>query len=213
MIEYIFKFYRIFCDNKWIGYLTIGLTLSAFSMPIFALLFSKSFNSNTNEIFFKLFLFLLSLSKISNYLIINYKLSELIVLNNKLKTYQKKCRISEHFLIIFSFFCILFSILLAFIATKIFFCESFVTKVFRDFNDELDSISMPNFIKVLYVSNVSCKEPNVLWKILNKKKMIINKWKLLIVIKLYFWFRSDYILKGEWFVCSMHSLWSATILY
>jgi hypothetical protein len=148
MIEYIFKFYGIFCDNKWTGYLTTGLTLSAFSTTIFALKFLKSFNSDTNEIFFKLFLFLLSLLKISNYLIIKYKSSELIELNNKLKKFQKKCRISEHLLNIFSIFSILFSILLAFIATKIFFCESFVTKVFRDFNDELDSIPMPNFIKV-----------------------------------------------------------------
>ncbi len=148
MIEYILKFYGIFCDNKWIGYLTTGLTLSAFSTPIFALKFLHIFNSSTSEIFFKLFLFLLSLSKISNYLIIKYKSSELIELNNKLKKFQNKSRINQSFLNIFSIISILFSLFMAIIGTKIYFWELCVTKMFKCFDGQLDVIPMLSIIEV-----------------------------------------------------------------
>ncbi len=148
MIEYIFKFYGLFCDNKWIGYLTTGLTLSIFSTPIFTLKFLQIFNSNTDEIFFKLFIFLLSLSKIFNYLIIKYKSSQLIELNNKLKKFQNKSRINQNFLNIFSIISILFSLLMAIIFTKIYLWDLCVTEMVKNFDGQLDVIPMPSIIKV-----------------------------------------------------------------
>jgi hypothetical protein len=151
MIEYIFKFYGLFCDNKWIGYLTTGLTLSAFTIPIFALKFVQIFNSNTNEILFKLFMFLLSLSKISNYLIIKYKSKQLIELNNKLKKFQNKSRINQNFLNILSIISIFFSLLMSIICTKIYFWELCLTETFKSFDDQLEIIPMPSIIKFFVV--------------------------------------------------------------
>ncbi len=151
MIEYIFKCYGLFCDNKWIGYLTTGLTLSAFTTPIFALKFVQSFDSNTNEIFFKLFLFLLSLSKMSNYLIIKYKSNQLIELNNKLKKFQNKSRINQKFLNIFSTTSILLSLLMSIIFTRIYLWELYVTEMFKSFDGQLEVIPIPSIIKVFVV--------------------------------------------------------------
>ncbi len=151
MIEYIFKFYGLFCDNKWIGYLTTGLTLSAFTTPIFALKFVQSFDSSTNEIFFKLFLFLLSLSKMSNYLVIKYKSNQLIELNNKLKKFQNKSRISQKFLNIFSTTSILLSLLMSIIFTRIYLWELYATEMFKSFDGQLEVIPIPSIIKVFVV--------------------------------------------------------------
>ncbi len=148
MIEYIFKFHGIFCENKWIGYLTTGLTLSAFSTPIFALNSSQSFNSNTSEFLLKLFLIILFVTKIVNLLIIKYKSSQLIELNNKLKKFQNKSRINQNFLNIFSIISILFSLFMTIIGTKIYFWELCVTEIFRGFDGQLDVIPMPSIIKV-----------------------------------------------------------------
>ncbi len=148
MIEYILNFYGIFCDNKWIGYLTTGLTLTVFTSTIYGLKLIQSFNTNKNEFLFKLFLILLFVTKIVNLLIIKYKSSQLIELNNKLKKFQNKSRINQNFLIIISIISILFSLLLAFICTKIYFWESYVSEWFKDLDNQLDSIPMPKFIKV-----------------------------------------------------------------
>ncbi len=151
MIEYILKFYGVFCDNKWIGYLTTGLTLSVFSTPIFALKFFQIFNSNTNEIFFKLFLITLFVTKIVNLLIIKYKSSQLIELNNKLKKFQNKSRINQNFLNILSIISILFSLLMSIICTKIYFRELHVIEMYKGFDGQLDIIPMPSIIKVFVV--------------------------------------------------------------
>jgi hypothetical protein len=114
MIEYILKFYGMFCDNKWIGYFATGLTLTVFSTTIFAANIFESFNSNTSEFLLKLFLIILFVTKIFNLLIIKYKSSQLIELNNKLKKFQNKSRINQNFLNIFSIISILFSLLMFF---------------------------------------------------------------------------------------------------
>ncbi len=148
MIEYIFQFYGIFCHSKWIGYLATGLTLSVFSGTIFAVKLFESFNSNTSEFLFKLFLVILFVTKIVNILIIKYKSNQLIELNNKLKKFQNKSRINQNFLNIFSIISILFSLLMAIIATKIYFLELNVTEMFKGFDGQLDVIPMPSIIKV-----------------------------------------------------------------
>ncbi len=148
MIEYIFQFYGIFCYNKWIGYLATGLALSVFSGAIFAVKLFESFKSNTSEFLFKLFLIILFVTKIVNLLIIRYKSSELIELNNKLKNFQNKSRINQSFLNIFSIISILFSLLMAFIGTEIYFWELCATEIFKGFDNLLDVIPMPSIIKV-----------------------------------------------------------------
>jgi hypothetical protein len=83
MIEYIFQFYGIFCYNKWIGYLATGLILSVFSGAIFAVKLFESFKISTSQFLMKLYLIVLLVTKIVNLLIIKYKSSQLIELNNK----------------------------------------------------------------------------------------------------------------------------------
>ena len=148
MIEYILKFYGIFCYNKWIGYFATGLTLTVFSTTIFAANIFESFNSNTSEFLLKLFLIILFVTKIVNLLIIKYKSSQLIELNNKLKKFQNKSRINQNFLNIFSIISILFSLLMSIICTKIYFWELSITEKIKGFNDRLDVIPMPSVIKV-----------------------------------------------------------------
>ncbi len=130
------------------GYLATGLTLTIFSGTIFTVNLFESFNSNTSEFLWKLFLTILFVTKIVNLLIIKYKSSQLIELNNKLKKFQNKSRINQNFLNIFSIISILFSLLMAFIATKIYFWELYPTKLFKGFDGQLDAIPMPSIIKV-----------------------------------------------------------------
>lgn len=152
MIEYIFKFYGLFCDNKWIGYLATGLTLSVFSVTIFAVKLFESFNSNTSEFLLKLSIIILFVTKIVNLLIIKYKSSQLIELNNKLKKFQNKSRINQNFLNIFSIISILFSLLMSIICTKIYFWELYSSKLIKGFDGELDVIPMPSIIKVFVLN-------------------------------------------------------------
>ncbi len=152
MIEYILKFYGIFCYNKWIGYLATGLTLSVFSGSIFAIKLFESFNSNTSEFLFKLFLIILFVTKTVILLIIKYKSSQLIELNNKLKKFQNKSRINQNFLNVFSIISILFSLLMAIISTKIYILEFYSTKLIKGFGDQLYVIPMPSIIKVFVLN-------------------------------------------------------------
>jgi hypothetical protein len=69
-------------------------------------------------------------------------------LNNKLKKFQNKSRINQNFLNIFSIISILFSLLLAFIGTKIYFRELCETEIFKDFECQLELIPMPSIIIV-----------------------------------------------------------------
>ncbi len=151
MFEYIFQFYGIFCHNKWIGYLATGLTLCVFSGTIFAVKLFESLKSNTSEFLLKLSIIILFVTKIVNLLIIKYKSSQLIELNNKLKKFQNKSRINQNFLNIFSIISILFSLLMSIICTKIYFWELSVTEVFKGFDGQLDVIPMPSIIKVFVV--------------------------------------------------------------
>ncbi len=148
MIEYILQFYGIFCHNKWIGYLATGLTLSVFSGTIFAVKLFESFNSNTSEFLLKLLLIILFVTKIVNLLIIKYKSSQIIELNNKLKKFQNKSRINQNFLNTLSIISILFSLLMSIICTKIYFWELHLTKLFEGFDGQLEVIPMPSIIKV-----------------------------------------------------------------
>jgi hypothetical protein len=147
MIEYVFQFYGIFCHNKCIGYLATGLTLSVFSGAIIAVKLFESFKSNTSEFLLKLLLIILFVTKVVNLLIIKYKSSKLIELNNKLKKFQNKSRINQNFLNIFSIISILFSLLMAFIGTKIYFWELCDTEIFKGFDGQLELIPMPSIIK------------------------------------------------------------------
>jgi glutamate/tyrosine decarboxylase-like PLP-dependent enzyme len=81
MIEYIVKIYGINCKNKWIGYLTTGLTLSIFLSLAFPVIYAKNSSNKTNEFFFILLMSTFCASKILNYLAIKYNSSNLFHLN------------------------------------------------------------------------------------------------------------------------------------
>ncbi len=151
MFEYIFQFYGIFCHNKWIGYLATGLTLCVFSGTIFAVKLFESLKSNTSEFLLKLSIIILFVTKIVNLLIIKYKSSQLIELNNKLKKFQNKSRINQNFLNIFSIISILFSLLMTIIFIRIYLWELYVTEMFKSFDGQLKVIPMPSILKIFVV--------------------------------------------------------------
>jgi hypothetical protein len=87
----------------------------------------------------------------SNYLVIKYKSNQLIELNNKLKKFQNKSRISQKFLNIFSTTSILLSLLMSIIFTRIYLWELYATEMFKSFDGQLEVIPIPSIIKVFVV--------------------------------------------------------------
>jgi hypothetical protein len=152
MIEYILKFYGIKCSNKWIGFLTTGLALSSFSTTVFVLKIVKNSDNYKIEVLFKLFLFLSIASNLFNYLMIKYKSTEIFELNHKLKKFQNKSRISQLNIHIFSIFSVLFSAVLAFITTKVYFCLSGVDQHFEDITQKMESLPIPSFLKMFILN-------------------------------------------------------------
>ncbi len=152
MIEYIVKFYGINCHNKWIRFLTTGLTISLFSTSILMLNLTKSSTNNTNNLFFILFSLLCNTSKLFNYLLIKYKSTELFELNQKLQKFQNKCLIRQLNIKLFSIFSMFLSVLLAFLMTKIYFCELDASELFEDLNEEMESLPIPSFLQILILN-------------------------------------------------------------
>jgi hypothetical protein len=148
MIEYIVKIYGINCKNKWIGYLTTGLTLSIFWSLAFPVIYAKNSSNKTNEFFFKLLMSKFCASKILNYLAIKYNSSNLFHLNYKLKNYQKKHSISELNIHIFSFISLCFSIVMILIATKLTLCDPYVVEICKDLTETMESLPIPPFSQI-----------------------------------------------------------------
>ncbi len=145
MIEHMLKIYGINCNNKWLGYFTTGISLSFFSTMISLLLFVKSYEDIESEIFFKISF----ASKLFNYLVIKHKSMKLFELNHKLRKFQKKSRISQLNIYIFSILCLFFAGLLAFFTTKTYLCKTFSTEIFEDLSEKMDSIPIPSSLQMI----------------------------------------------------------------
>jgi hypothetical protein len=148
MIDYILKFYGINCNNKWIGYFATGISLSFFSTMI-SLLFVKSYKDVKSEVFFKIFFSISFASKLFNYLIIKYKSTDIFELNQKLRKFQNKSRISQLNIHIFSILSLFFAGLLAFLTTKTYLCKTFSTRLFEDLDEKIDSIPIPPSLQMI----------------------------------------------------------------
>jgi hypothetical protein len=152
MIEIVLKIYGINCENKWFGYFASGLTLSLFTTLIIVALLTEIAENQRNGIIIKLFLLMSILSKLFNYLIIKYKSTEIFEMNRKLRKFQNKSRISQLYIHIFSIFSILFSLLLAFISSKSYFCVKNIATIFEDLNQKIDSLPISSCYQISILS-------------------------------------------------------------
>jgi len=152
MIENILKLYGINCNNKWLGFFTTGLTLSAFSTTLCTLIFFKSSDNEIRDLFFKLLFSAHCASKLINYLLIKYKSSELFELNNKLRKYQNKCSISQLNIYIFSSISLIISIFLALLSTIFYFCQSYGDQSFEDLDEQMVLLKIPPFVQIFVLN-------------------------------------------------------------
>ncbi len=155
MIEHILKVYGIDCDNKWIGYFATVLTLFIFSSLIFPVIYVKNFSYILTKYLYKFLILTLCISKIITYFVIKYNSSKYFQLNRKLRKYQRKQLIGELNICIFSIISFCFSIVIALLGVKMYFCESFLTEIYKDFNERMESLPVPSlslvFILMIYV--------------------------------------------------------------
>ncbi len=152
MIENILKFYGINFNNKWFGFFTTGLTLSAFSTTLCTLIFFKSSDNEIRDLLLKLLFSVHCASKLINYLLIKYKSSELFELNNKLREYQNKCSISQLNIYIFSSISLIISVFLALLSTIFYFCQSYSDQSFEGLNEQIVSLKIPPFLPIFVLN-------------------------------------------------------------
>ncbi len=151
MIKHILKTYGINCNNKWIGYLTTGLTLSIFSSVVMPVMYSNNFSNKFNEIFFKPVLSTVCVSKILNYLVIKHKSNNFFRLNYKLRNFQMKRSFGELHIYIYSAIFLYLSIVISLLATKYNFCELYLIVILEDFNESMESLPIPAFSPIFLI--------------------------------------------------------------
>ncbi len=155
MIEHILKIYGIDCHNKWIGYFATVLTLSIFSSLVFPVIYVKNFSYILTKYLYKFLILTLCISKIITYFVIKYNSSKYFQLIRKLRKYQRKQLIGELNIYIFSIIAFYFSIVIAILSSKIYFSESFLIEIYKDFNERMESLPVPPsslvFILKIYV--------------------------------------------------------------
>jgi hypothetical protein len=88
------------CNNKWIGYLTTGISLSFFSTLISLVIRQKLRRRHKWSIFQNIFSISFA-SKLFNYLIIKYKSTDIFELNQKLRKFQNKSRTKVNSILIY----------------------------------------------------------------------------------------------------------------
>jgi len=116
------------------------------------LLFFESYEDVKSEVFLKIFFSISFASKLFNYLIIKYKSTDILKLNQKLRKFQNKSHISQLNIHIFSILSLFFAGLLAFLTTKTYFCKTFSTELFEDLDKKIDSISIPSALQMFLMN-------------------------------------------------------------
>ncbi len=151
MIEHILKIYGINCNNKWIGYLTTGLTLSIFSKVVMPVMHYNNFSNKFSEIFFKTILSTVCVSKILNYFVIKHKSNNFFRLNYKLRNFQMKRSFGELRIYIYSAISLYLSIVISLLNTKYNFCEPYIIEILEDFNESMESLPIPPFSQIFLI--------------------------------------------------------------
>ncbi len=82
-------------------------------------------------------------------MIIKYKSTDIFELNQKLRKFQNKSRISQLNIHIFSILSLFFAGLLAFLTTKTYLCKTFSTRLFEDLDEKIDSIPIPPSLQMI----------------------------------------------------------------
>ncbi len=132
--------FGINCKNKWIAAFLTGITLSIFSLIVVSIITHISFDDEIKVLIFKISCAIVYASKIISFIVFKFKSTKIFELYDRLIDYQIKSYIKYYNHYISTVVFILFTIIITWISTVIYFYESHFSNIYKGLTEKQENL-------------------------------------------------------------------------